>query len=792
MKKKYMSVTLGLFSFLLLPFSTVAAQSDLTLQDELTTEYIAYLSTQETTWQAQVAIGGDDAATMKAHLGLALLAFEWSHVDGDTMVNDLEPFMDAVSDDLANLIMDTFDAILPILFAPDQDSMFTELTRFFNSGDYVALRDSVSQYLDDIDANFGEGWSVIEDWFTDVEENFSDENFYSHIDSVRAGTADFQFDLQVLGSGYDDTLFVFDRTFFNRWDSLDAIGELMGESFETAAEMFDSIMADIDADVSPAVAEFRLGLSYLTEAVDTLKVILVNDPFSPFEIDVSGLDSLQDAIAELDTLLGGKIYDIGPDEENKTIKPLAILENMPGDGLWDLLMDFYRAPNPTAYTFNGIFPVGPPSDILVYMEADAVLNSDDDDDMLYDRLQTLDSLWLNDLALDPEDPDAHFGLALAEAYKMIYDHSKVYEDVFRLLEKGRVDSLDFLYDWKDLDISDELDSIANHLDVYSKAFDEPTNFVILIKTADDGLGRYEIGPETEFEWVQISIMDATGMRIMLEPARGAVTLIVGALTGIASEITDIFIFDLDPTVLDFSQVENDSDLVLLLESSNPDFLTLTPYGIERFDSAGEDLEQGFRELGEFFDNMTLLAYAMAPFEADFDMDGQMFIDDMESASDAAWEIHTDFAFPDSTIEMDGERVNLSAWFDDPPTSFLVMWKNFVFGIDSTLGGLFPDRYKAIIGSDEIPGQPSRFALHPNYPNPFNPATSFLFDIPAPGHVTLIIYDLLGNEVTRLVDTDMNPGTKLVRWNARDLSSGIYFARLEYAGRHLTRKLLLMK
>ncbi|UCD37566.1 MAG: T9SS type A sorting domain-containing protein, partial [Fidelibacterota bacterium] len=296
----------------------------------------------------------------------------------------------------------------------------------------------------------------------------------------------------------------------------------------------------------------------------------------------------------------------------------------------------------------------------------------------------------------------------------------------------------------------------------------------------------------EFEIVQITTIEAFSARLFLEMAVGAVDLAIESLASIYAEAADFFVLDLDPTVLDFSTVEDDMDLVLLLESSNPDFLTLTPYGIDQFHSAGENLEEAFLELGEFFDQMTELAYAIAPYDEDFDIDGQLFIDDMEMTSDAVWEIHTDFAFPDSTIEIDGERVNLSAWFDNPPASLLVMWKNYLSGIDSSLGGLFPDRYVFAIEPDDAGITPLIFALHPNYPNPFNPATTILFDVPAGGHVTLTIYDLLGNEVVRLVDQDMSPGRKSVAWNARALSSGVYFARLEFADRQLTRKLLLMK
>ncbi len=70
-----------------------------------------------------------------------------------------------------------------------------------------------------------------------------------------------------------------------------------------------------------------------------------------------------------------------------------------------------------------------------------------------------------------------------------------------------------------------------------------------------------------------------------------------------------------------------------------------------------------------------------------------------------------------------------------------------------------------------------FTLSQNYPNPFNPTTSISYRIPQNGLVTLKIYDILGNEITTLINTIENAGYYKTRFDGSQYSSGIYFARL---------------
>jgi subtilisin-like proprotein convertase family protein len=87
---------------------------------------------------------------------------------------------------------------------------------------------------------------------------------------------------------------------------------------------------------------------------------------------------------------------------------------------------------------------------------------------------------------------------------------------------------------------------------------------------------------------------------------------------------------------------------------------------------------------------------------------------------------------------------------------------------------------------------SNYALHQNYPNPFNPATSIAFDLPEAGFVRLSVYNLLGQQVSLLVNRDLVAGRHVVAFNAQDLPSGIYVYRFEANGYADQKKMILMK
>jgi hypothetical protein len=89
-------------------------------------------------------------------------------------------------------------------------------------------------------------------------------------------------------------------------------------------------------------------------------------------------------------------------------------------------------------------------------------------------------------------------------------------------------------------------------------------------------------------------------------------------------------------------------------------------------------------------------------------------------------------------------------------------------------------------------RPQAFRLAQNYPNPFNPATTIRFSLPEAGDVTLRVHNMLGQEVSNILNTRMEAGAHEVSFDAGNLPSGVYFYTLR-AGQHVeTKRMVLMK
>jgi len=88
--------------------------------------------------------------------------------------------------------------------------------------------------------------------------------------------------------------------------------------------------------------------------------------------------------------------------------------------------------------------------------------------------------------------------------------------------------------------------------------------------------------------------------------------------------------------------------------------------------------------------------------------------------------------------------------------------------------------------------PKEYTLDQNYPNPFNPSTSISFTIPESGFTTLKVYNILGNEVTTLINEELTGGTFTTTFDASDLPSGVYFYTLSNNKFNETKKMMLLK
>jgi hypothetical protein len=88
--------------------------------------------------------------------------------------------------------------------------------------------------------------------------------------------------------------------------------------------------------------------------------------------------------------------------------------------------------------------------------------------------------------------------------------------------------------------------------------------------------------------------------------------------------------------------------------------------------------------------------------------------------------------------------------------------------------------------------PLTYKLEQNYPNPFNPVTNISFEIPNQEFVTLKVYDLLGREISTLINEVKSPGNYTVSFNGANLSSGVYFYQLRTNTYSQTKRMLMIK
>lgn len=102
----------------------------------------------------------------------------------------------------------------------------------------------------------------------------------------------------------------------------------------------------------------------------------------------------------------------------------------------------------------------------------------------------------------------------------------------------------------------------------------------------------------------------------------------------------------------------------------------------------------------------------------------------------------------------------------------------------------PSRFYLRFGpAEELP---TEFALHQNYPNPFNPSTTVRYDLPHDAHVTIKLYNVLGQEISTLVDQIQQAGYKSISWQADRVATGVYYCRFVSGTFEQTIKLLLLK
>jgi hypothetical protein len=105
---------------------------------------------------------------------------------------------------------------------------------------------------------------------------------------------------------------------------------------------------------------------------------------------------------------------------------------------------------------------------------------------------------------------------------------------------------------------------------------------------------------------------------------------------------------------------------------------------------------------------------------------------------------------------------------------------------TTAGGVL------VNAEEREPPVPLTAFLEQNYPNPFNPTTTIRFSLAKAGYAKLVVFNILGEEVSSLIAAELPVGTHEVRWDATDKPSGVYVYRLQAGDYFETKKLMLLR
>jgi hypothetical protein len=144
---------------------------------------------------------------------------------------------------------------------------------------------------------------------------------------------------------------------------------------------------------------------------------------------------------------------------------------------------------------------------------------------------------------------------------------------------------------------------------------------------------------------------------------------------------------------------------------------------------------------------------------------------------------------DSSVTLTEAQAAYNYFMVEEDRSLGVHNPRFAFGVMKAsieaLGGVVAVEYP----KDNMP---TDFVLSQNYPNPFNPTTSIQYQIPTGSKVKIVVYDVLGKQVSVLVNEYQNAGTYTTNFDASKLASGIYLYRMEAGNFVKVNKMLLLK
>jgi hypothetical protein len=156
----------------------------------------------------------------------------------------------------------------------------------------------------------------------------------------------------------------------------------------------------------------------------------------------------------------------------------------------------------------------------------------------------------------------------------------------------------------------------------------------------------------------------------------------------------------------------------------------------------------------------------------------------------SWRKKHDYDIDNNIVSSSYEEYKSNNWiFADGDLSFSDIWGNkFAVFNAAKLNVIYTNLPTSVLSNSKVVD----FRLSQNYPNPFNPSTVINYSLPNSSKVLIKVYDILGSEIKTLVNKYQSSGIYEVEFEAKGLSSGIYFYRIMTDKYSETKKMILMR
>ena len=250
--------------------------------------------------------------------------------------------------------------------------------------------------------------------------------------------------------------------------------------------------------------------------------------------------------------------------------------------------------------------------------------------------------------------------------------------------------------------------------------------------------------------------------------------------------------NVDLADIDINDCDNDGDLDVLINGENDSFASICQIYLNDGTGAFDLL------IGTPFMQTSIGTVDFADFDDDNDMD--VLVTGSVVGETFAAHIYenqgmNNFSLVDTLVPLYASSTSLGDIDNDNDIDVIII------GIAQLSDDIFKPRvYKNMLtplSTKNISLYPKSFKVNQNYPNPFNPVTSLSYDLPEDSFVSITIYDMLGNIVNNLVNTNQSSGYKSVQWNATNnqgepVSAGIYLYSIEAGEFRQTKKMILLK